>query len=128
MTSNRRHVREAYDLYRRREAFTETDRGNAVQILAAQGIWSKAQITTITGATSAYVKKNVDKTDHTGGRFNPDTFDLILELFDINQAGDRNPRLTATIVEAGTSVRMLSRLTGRTESSLKFEIKVKEEG
>lgn len=128
MTSNRKAVREAYELYRRRDAFTEMDRGNAVMLLAGQGIWSKAQIANITGATSTYVKKNVEKTDHTGGRFNPDTFDLILELVDINQAGERNPRLVAAIVDAGTSVRMLSRLSGRTESSLKFEIKVKEEG
>lgn len=120
--SNRKAVLKAADIYKRRGFFTPTETAAAVGVLAAQGLWSKAQIVALSGATSTFVKKNVEKTDHTGGKFNPDSLDLILEMFDLMQAGEKNPKLTAAIVDAGTSVRMLSRLTGRPEPSIKYEI------
>lgn len=118
--SKRKEVKQAHAIYRRREALKSDGMAEAIATLAAHGLWSRRQIMAITGAGEYRVRLAVGKVDRTGGRFNPDTLDLLLELFEIQDQNEQNPHLIALIIDMGTSARMLSRLSGIPESTVKW--------
>lgn len=118
--NKRNEVKQAHAIYRRREALKMEGLAEAVDTLAGHGLWSRRQIMAITGGTEHAVRSTFTKGDHTGGRFNPDTLDLLLELFELQDMNEQNPHLIAYIVDKGTSVRMLSRLSGIPESTIKW--------
>jgi hypothetical protein len=128
MADNRKAVRDALDIYRRNAGFDEFQRDEAVKLLIEHGVWSITHITQIAGVSRHYARQRFDKSDHTGGRFNPDTLELILEEFALKDARETNPRLTAHIVQQGTSSGFLARLLGQPWSSVKWRVRRANEG
>lgn len=82
----------------------------SVLTLGAHGIWSLTHISAITGVSMSRVRSLISKTDRTGGRLNPASFQLILEEFSVRSTGETNDKLTARIIAEGTSAGMLARL------------------
>ena len=103
-------VKRAADIYRFAGNIDPAWRLDAVKALSSHGLWSLAHIVAITGVSMHDVRRTVSKSDHSGGRFNPTTLQLILEEFELAQVGQDNPMLTAQIVREGTSVGMLAKL------------------
>ena len=120
MTDKRHELREAQSIYSRRGSFDPEMAERAIRALAGHGFWSKNHITALTGAKRALVQRLVDKTERTGGRFNPDTLDLILEAITLKDRNEWNPYLIRTITEAGTSVYFLALLLDVPASTLKY--------
>lgn len=120
MADNRKAVREAWQIYQRREGFDAHKKDEAVRLLAGHGIWSLAHIAAIVGVSRDFVRTRYDKSDHTGGRFNPETLDLILEEFELKDRNESNEFLTARIIELGTSSGLLAKLIGQPWSTVKW--------
>ena len=121
--SNYEAVKQAFDIYKRKDALDEFGKEDAVALLGSQGLWSQRQMSAITGATPFFVAQRNTKTDTTGGKFNPQTFDLLLEAIELYDAGETNRHLLRRIFEAGTSVFMMSRLIGIPVSTIQWNIK-----
>ncbi|MEV5068929.1 hypothetical protein MRBLMI12_000486 [Microbacterium sp. LMI12-1-1.1] len=126
---DRRHeVRAARDIYRRRNAIDDETRERAVTLLAghkdADGapLWSMAQVAKISGAKPSVVRRLMDKKDHTGGRINPESFDLILEEIALKDRNESNVLLTKRIIDDGTSTYQLSKLIGVKVPTVKWRL------
>lgn len=117
---HRQAIREARDIYRRRDVLDEEMLERAVSVLAGHKIWSMSQVRQITGAKSKMVRDIMQKTSHTGGKLNPQSFDLMLEEIELADRNDSNPLLTLRIVESGTSGLMLSRLIGQSVATVNW--------
>ncbi|MDF2506284.1 MAG: hypothetical protein K0Q52_143 [Microbacterium sp.] len=122
MADNQRAIREALDIYRRSAGFDEFQKAEAVRLLAEHGIWSLSHISALARVSRFYARQRVEKTDHTGGRFNPETLEWILEEFLLKQQNETNPKLTALIVEMGTSSGFLARILEQPWSSVKWRV------
>ena len=128
ITDRRHEVRAARDIYNRRDAIDDETRERAVKLLAghkdAAGnpLWSMAQVAKISGAKPSLVRRLMDKKDHTGGRINLDSFDLILEEIALKDRNDSNRALTAKIIDDGTSSYMLEKLIGVKVSTIKWRV------
>ncbi len=120
MTDSRKEVRQALDIYKRRETFDTEQLERAVKLLASHNLWSMAQVSAISGATKPVVYRLMTKEDHTGGRFNPETLDLILEEIELKDRNETNRALTAKILSMGTSSYMLGKLIGQPVASVKW--------
>lgn len=82
--------------------------------LGQAGMFSNNQIAAITGLSLKRVCALNPKTDKSGGRFNPQTLPLLLELwveYEDGGMGRQLGQLVKTIVDSGTSVGTASRLT-----------------
>ena len=115
MDSKRKEVEQTLDIWRRSPGFGPEQWEEAIQIMAAHGIWSKAQVRATTRAPKRMVDRFMTKNDHTGGRFNPATLELIVEEFEITEP---NSNLTAAIIRNGTSALVLGRLLGQTPGAV----------
>lgn len=89
------------------EAATE-----AVRELAEYGVFSNRNLQAITGLNEHYVATITAKASKVGGRLNPVTLPLMLQLAEDWRAGVKNEHVARTIVELGTSRGMVARLTG----------------
>lgn len=105
-------VKEAASIYRHAGNVSPAWRLEAVETLASHKLWSLTQIVAISGVPMHDVRRIASKKSHTGGRFNPATLQLILELFDLTSLERTNDNLVARIVQEGTSVGMLARIIG----------------
>jgi hypothetical protein len=86
--------------------------------LGQAGMFSNRHIAAITGLSVDLVCDIVKKSDKTGGRFNPESLPLIFDLWLEYVDGGTNPQLISTIVNSGTSVGFLARLTDIPATSL----------
>lgn len=120
MTDYRKELREALQIYRKRDTFDSQQLEEAVSILTRHGIWSMVQIRSITGASTALVYATAGKTDRTGGRFNPDTLELLIEEIALKDSAEVNVRLTHRIAEMGTSTYMIAKLVGTPVATVKY--------
>lgn len=120
MTDHRKELREAHDIHRRRATFDAEQQERAIVKLAGHELWSMAQIAAIVGVPKHHVYKLVTKTDHTGGKFNPASIELILEEIANKDRNEPNRALTARILADGTSSYMLEKLTGQDVSTIKW--------
>jgi hypothetical protein len=122
----RREVRAAKDIYERRHTFDAEMTERAVRLLAehkdADGrpLWSMAQVALFTGAKPTLVRRVMSKTDHSGGRINPASLDLLLEMIALNDRNERNTALVAKIIDDGTSSYMVAKLVGRPVATVKW--------
>lgn len=122
MTKDKRdEVKAALEIYRRREVFDREMQERAIKTLVDHGCWSGRQIVKITGAPDALVRMFTTKTDRTGGRFNPDTLELIQEAIVLRDSNDWNPYLIRAIHERGTSLKVLALLLGASVSTVKWQ-------
>lgn len=83
-----------------------------VRALAAYGVFSNKNLQAITGLNEHFVATFTEKQSNVGGRLNPVTLPLMLQLHQDWSAGVRNEHVAREIVKLGTSRGMLSRLTG----------------
>jgi len=123
MPDNRTAVEQADEIYRRSDRLNPERRARSIELLASHGLWSMPQISRISGAGMHEVRRVVDKSDRTGGRFHPDTLTLILEEFRIRDLGQTNDFLTLRIVSEGTSIGMLARLLDVEIHSIRSQIR-----
>lgn len=80
--------------------------------LAAYGVFSNRQLEAITELDWRIVKRVSTKMDRTGGRLVLSTLPLMVWLQADYERGIRNKRVLRLILDAGTSQRTVSRLTG----------------
>lgn len=83
-----------------------------VRELAGYGVFSNKNLQAITGLNEHFVGTITEKTSAVGGRLNPVTLPLMLQLAEDWRAGVKNDHVARTIVELGTSRGMVARLTG----------------
>ena len=88
------------------------ERLEAVARLARYGAFSNAQISRITGADARDVAPLTGKTDHSGGKLEPEALVLIGDIIKRHQAGEIDNTLFVRTVDAGTSSVVIGRLTG----------------
>lgn len=122
MIDHRKELKEALQIHRKRKTFDAQQREEAVGILAQHGIWSMVQIGAISNAPASLVYAVAGKTDRTGGRFNPDTLELLLEEIALKDSSEVNVLLTSRIAEMGTSSYMIAKLTGIHPATVKYRI------
>lgn len=114
----------AFGFYQRRDSLTQKERRDAGVILGKHGCWSKAQIANILDVRIRTVQNwAIDKSDRTGGRFDPATLRMLIELADQARVGMADPELTREIARYGTSPVMIARLTGDTEIDVRRRIR-----
>ena len=116
-------LREALVFYRRREVMDLPEQEGAIDRLSRHRLWSMSQIGSIIGRTRAFVARRMDKSDMTGGKFNPQTIPDLLELIELKDRGEEPAELMRKISDAGTSGYMISRLTGIPLSTVTYKIK-----
>lgn len=120
MEAEKKIVKEAAEIYRKRDTFDAEQVDRAVEVLAGHGIWSMTQMAKILGVNIREVLARTSKTDKSGGRFNPATLELALEEIALAELGDSNPLLTARIWDMGTSPSFLARLIGQPVSTVQW--------
>ncbi|MDF2990246.1 MAG: hypothetical protein K0S37_760 [Microbacterium sp.] len=115
-------VKQALNIYRHADKLDPAWRLNAVTTLGKHGLWSLTQIVAISGVPMHDVRRTISKSDHTGGRFNPDTLSLLVEEFELRSSGGLNDALTARIIQEGTSLGMTAKLLGVTPGTIRTQL------
>lgn len=97
--------------------------------LGEYGVLSKRQIALVVDIPAFYVLDVVDKEDYSGGRFAPESLELIREAIDLLETDEKEAMHKMWAAhKMGTSVTMLSRLTGLTLNTIKGRfIKIRKE-
>ena len=120
MTDHRTAVQEANAIYRRRSTLnTPEKRDEAIKVLAGHEVWSNANIHDITGASIWFIHLLAPKSAKTGGKINPETLEDIAEIIRQKDRGELDRSLFERVVDRGTSVYVLSRLSGYSITSTK---------
>jgi len=115
-------LREAQSVFERRANLSKEDQVAAVRSLSEWGVFSNNHLFSITGMKSYLVAGYTQKSDLTGGMFDPRSIPALLEMIALRQRSEKNVFVTLKAFENGCGVRMMSRLTGIAESTIKCQI------
>lgn len=90
----------------------------AAQELAEWGVFSNRHIALFTGLRLADLSTYTGKTDRTGGSLTMESIPHIVKVINLEARGEVDYRAVKRAIDAGCSALMLSRLTGRPQSTL----------
>lgn len=121
-------LEQAWNIYRRRGAFDDAGFEEAVKVLQSHGFWSLRAMEKILDVPYSKLRAVVEKPERTGGRFNPETLELMLEESRLADRGDSNPELTLRITQMGTSWSFLGRVLDQTDSKVLRRLRKAQEG
>ncbi len=112
-------LRHAKYIHERRTELSKEKQVEAVSELAGYGLFSDRAIAAIVGVRPGLVHGITQKTDRTGGAFSPEAIDAVLEVIALRARSEVDIFAVRRAVTEGCSLRMLAKLTGAPESSLK---------
>ncbi|MDL5351123.1 hypothetical protein [Microbacterium sp. zg-YB36] len=112
-------LEEAIFVHEHRDNLDRQARFDAAVSLAEWGVFSGAQIGTITGLNRATVAKLIGKKDRTGGRLTVESLKPLLHLAQLRRRDEVDVLAVKEALDAGASRRMCARLTGWSEGQLR---------
>lgn len=112
-------LQQAALIHRQAPTASLEERERNVVLLDGPGIWSQAQIVAITHASRWQVHRLSKKSNRRGGKFNPESLPLLIEIRRHKDKGQLDRTLFARVVAQGTSPDMIARLTGYSSTSVK---------
>lgn len=97
--------------YERREFYTKQDKFDAAVALGEYKLFSSRQISAIIDLPHTYVAKLINKTDKTGGRFDPKALRPLLKVAQQQARGEVEAFAVKEALDAGVTKYLASRLT-----------------
>jgi hypothetical protein len=111
-------LKQAHYTYSHRDSFDQQGLADAIVSLAEWKLFSNRHISDITGAPMRQVSALTQKTDRTGGSFNPDALPAVIELSEARARGEKGEKALVAALEGGVSLSMLARLVDAPKSTL----------
>ncbi|WP_217182678.1 hypothetical protein [Streptomyces sp. AC495_CC817] len=114
-------LEEAAWVYAHQSDYDRQQRFDAAASLSQWGLFSLRQVGAIAGVSHSTVRKLAKpKSDRTGGKFDPECLELLLDIRRRYARGeDVEPEAVAQLADAGTSLGFAARLAGIPESWLR---------
>lgn len=107
------------------EGFSADEAENAITELSKYGLFSNRQIAKIFGnyVSHSKVREYTQKTDKTGGSFEPNSLETIRQILFTKSAGKFDQEAVVKALEMGTSQNMIMRLSGVSQSVISRRLK-----
>ena len=111
-------IKQASFAFSHRETTTREEKLNTARALAEWGIFSNRQIASLTGLSRPMVDAISSKTDGTGGNLPGESLSHIANAATAHYRGEVDELAIKRAINAGASTRMVSRLTGISQSAV----------
>jgi len=110
------------------KTFSDKQIADKTTELSRYGLFSNRQIAKIfgSGVNHSKIKAYTNKTDKTGGSFEPESLETLRQILFTKSMGDFDYQAVKRAIEMGTSQNMIMRLSGVSQSSISRKLKIKE--
>jgi hypothetical protein len=110
------------------KTFSDKQIADKAAELSRYGLFSNRQIAKIfgSGVNHSKIKTYTNKTDKTGGSFEPESLETLRQILFTKSMGDFDYQAVKRAIEMGTSQNMIMRLSGVSQSSISRKLKIKE--
>lgn len=122
MTPRTEALREAQSVHERRMMLSKDDKTKAVRSLAEHRVFSNNHIAELVDMKPWLVSGLTEKSDLTGGEFSPRAIPALLDLIASRTRGEKDVFKTLRALNAGCGIRMMSRLVGMPETTIKRHV------